>query len=128
VAALVLGVLGAVLAILFQWLAVGLAGFAIGVHGGLLAASALRLDAPWLWAVVLAAGIVAAALVLWLWDPVLILLSALTGAALLAPLIPIPRAGQIWLFFGLLVVGIVLQARVFAPPADGRGSPRARAA
>ncbi len=41
VAALVLGILGAVLAIFFQWLAIGLAGFAAGVHGGLAAAAAL---------------------------------------------------------------------------------------
>ena len=44
VAALVLGVLGAVLAILFQWLAVGLAGFAVGVQGSLAAANALSLE------------------------------------------------------------------------------------
>ena len=41
VVALVLGILGAVLAIFFQWLAIGLAGFAAGVHGGLAAAAAL---------------------------------------------------------------------------------------
>ncbi len=128
VAALVLGVLGAVLAILFQWLAVGLAGFAVGVQGSLAAANALSLDGPWLWAVVFAAGVVVAALLLWLWGPVLILLSALTGAALLAPLVPLPSATQTWIFIGLLVAGIVFQARVLAPPADGGGAPRRRGA
>jgi hypothetical protein len=128
VAALVLGIVGAVLAILFQWLAVGLGGFAAGVHGGLAAASALGLDGPWLWAAVFAAGIVVAALVLWLWDPVLILLSAVTGAALLAPLIPVPPVVQAWIFLGLLVAGIVVQARVLAPPAGGAGPPRGRGA
>ena len=61
-AALVLGIVGAVLAILLQWLAAGLGGFAVGVHGGLAAAAALGLDGPWLWAGVFVAGIVVAAL------------------------------------------------------------------
>ena len=55
-AALVLGFLGAVLAIAFQWLAVGLGGFAVGVHGSLAAAPALGLEGSWLWAAALAAG------------------------------------------------------------------------
>ena len=66
VVALVLGILGAVLAIFFQWLAIGLAGFAAGVHGGLAAAAALGFSGQWLWAAVFVAGIVVAALALWL--------------------------------------------------------------
>ena len=127
VAALVLGIVGAVLAVLFQWLAVGLGGFAAGVQGGLAAATALGLDGAWLWAGVLAAGIVVAALVLWLWDPVLILLSALVGAALLTPLIPVPPVARPWIFLGLVVVGIAVQASVLAPP-EGAVSPRGRRA
>jgi Domain of unknown function (DUF4203) len=115
-AALVLGLVGAVLAILFQWFAVGLGGFAVGVHGSLALANTLGLDRPWLWAVVLAGGIVVAALVLSLWDPVLILLSALTGATLLVPLIPASPAAQTLLFVGLLVAGIMVQASLLVPP------------
>ncbi len=123
--ALVLGVLGAVLAILFQWLAVGLAGFAAGVQGSLVAAEAFGLEGSWLWLAAFAAGIIVAALVLWLWDPVLIVLSALVGTALVAPLIPVPPLARPWLFVGLLVVGIVVQARVLGPPASASGpSPR----
>ena len=126
--ALVLGIVGAVLAVVFQWLAVGLGGFAAGVHGGLVAAAALGLDGPWLWAGVFAAGIVVAALVLWLWDPVLILLSALTGAVLLAPLVPVAPVARVWIFLGLLVAGIVVQARFLAASAGGAGPPRGRGA
>ena len=125
VAALVLGIVGAVLAIMLQWLAVGLGGFAAGVHGALAAATALGLDGPWLWAGVFAAGIVVAALVLWLWDPVLILLSALIGAALLTPLIPLPPVARPWIFLGLAVVGIAVQVSVLAPP-EGAAPPRGR--
>ena len=127
-AALVLGIVGAVLAIAFQWLAVGLGGFAAGVHGTLAAAPTLGLEGSWLYAVAFAVGILLAALVLWLWDPVLIVLSALTGAALLAPLIPVAPAVRPWLFIGLLIVGIVVQARVLAPPARAAGPRRRRTA
>jgi hypothetical protein len=127
-AALVLGIVGAVLAILFQWLAVGLGGFAAGAQGGLAAASALGLEGPWLWAGVFAAGIVVAALVLWLWDPVLILLSALVGGALLTPLIPAPPGARPFVFLGLLVIGIAVQASVLAPPEAGARPARGRRA
>jgi hypothetical protein len=125
VAALVLGVLGAVLAVVFQWFAVGLGGFAAGVHGGLAAASALglSLNGPGRWALVLAVGIIAAVLVLWLWDPVLILFSATTGAALVAPLVPVTAGARPWIFLGLLILGIIVQASILAPPEAraGRG-------
>ena len=125
VAALVLGIVGAVLAILLQWLAAGLGGFVVGVHGGLAAAAALGLDGPWLWAGVFAAGIVVAALALWLWDPVLILLSALVGAALLdaAASRSRPACGP-GLFLGLAVAGIAVQAERPRPAAGRRAAPR----
>jgi hypothetical protein len=126
VVALVLGIVCAVLAVVFQWLAVGLGGFVAGVHGGLAAAGALGLDRPWLWAVAVGAGIVAAALVLWLLDPVLILLSALIGAALLTPLAPVGAGVRPWLFVGLAVLGIVIQASVPAPGAGARAPRRRR--
>ncbi|HEY7602465.1 MAG TPA: DUF4203 domain-containing protein [Methylomirabilota bacterium] len=124
--ALALGVLGAVLAIVFQLVAVALAGFGAGVQGSLILAKALGLEGSWLWLAAFAAGIVVAALVLWLWDPVLVVLSALVGAVLVAPLIPVPPVARPWLFVGLLVAGIVVQARVLAPPAGPPGPPPPR--
>ena len=123
-AALVLGLIGAVLAIVFQWLAVGLGGFAAGVHGTLAVAPTLGLEGSWLWGVTFAAGILVAVLVLWLWDPVLIVLSALTGAALLAPLVSVPPAARAWLFIAIAIAGIVFQARVLSPPPGAGGPPR----
>jgi uncharacterized protein DUF4203 len=124
VVALVLGILGAVLAIFFQWVAVGLAGFLAGVQGGLAAAAAFGFESRWLWAAAFALGILAAALALWLWDPILILLSALVGAALLAPLAPVSATVRPWIFVGLAVVGIAIQVSLLAPsdsPARSRG-------
>jgi hypothetical protein len=125
-AAIVVGIVGAVLAIAFQWLAVGLGGFAAGAHGTLAVGPALGLADGWLWGVAFAVGILLAALVLWLWDPVLIVLSAVTGAALLTPLFPVSSAVRPWLFIGLLIVGIVVQARMLAPPARDGAPPRHR--
>ena len=64
------------------------------------AAAALGFSGQWLWAVVFVAGIVVAALALWLLDPILILLSALVGAALLAPLAPVSATVRPWLSSG----------------------------
>jgi hypothetical protein len=124
VAALVLGIGGAVLAVVFQWLAVGLGGFAAGVYGGLAAAAALGLQGPWPSALAFAAGVVVAALVLWLWDPVLILLSALVGAALLAPLAPVSAGVRPWIFLGLAVAGIVFQVSFLTPSEAPSRRPR----
>jgi hypothetical protein len=126
VAALVVGAVGAVLAIAFQWLAVGLGGFAAGVHAMLGVGPTLGLADAWLWGVAFAAGILVAALLLWLWDPVLIVLSAVTGAALLTPLAPVSSAVRPWLFVGLLIVGIVVQARMLTPPPRAEARPRRR--
>ena len=126
VVALGLGIVGAVLAVVFQWIAVGVAGFAAGVQGGLVASAALGLADRWAWALTLAAGIVIAALVLWLWDPVLIVLSALVGAALLEPLVPVSSGAHPWVFLGLVVVGIVVQTSVVGPPENDSRPPRKR--
>ena len=126
VVAMGLGIIGAVLAVVFQWLAVGLAGFAAGVQGGLAASAALGLADRWAWAVTFVVGVVVAALVLWLWDPVLIVLSALVGAALLEPLAPVPAAVHPWVFLGLAILGIVVQASVVGPPEPGARPPRRR--
>jgi len=99
------------------WLFVGAVGFLAGLQW---ARPVLGDQPEWV--------IVVAALVLWLWDPVLIVLSALTGAVLLAPLIPVPPLARAWLFVGLLVVGMVVQARVLAPPARDTSPPPRRGA
>ena len=44
------------------------------------------------------------------------------GAALLTPLAPVSSAARPWIFIGLLVVGIAVQASVLAPP-EGAARP-----
>src|SRR5512143_3113043 len=82
--ALGLGVLGAVLTLVFKRLAVGLAGFLIGGYIGLMLGGSLQLNVGSLpsWFFFLVGGIIGAVLVAALFDWALIILSAITGAAL----------------------------------------------
>ena len=116
VVALGVGVVGALLAIFFQWVAIALAGFAAGAHTALVAARLLGAPAgEWSWVAGLAGGLLAAALLLWLWDWILVTLSALVGAAMLVQLTHFGPAVTALVFVGLAVVGVVVQASLFAP-------------
>jgi hypothetical protein len=117
--ALALGVVGALLALVLQWVAVGIGGFLAGVYAGLALGHLLGLEGRWLGAAVIAAGIAAAALLLGLWDWVLIGLSALTGAALLVSLVDLPPRAAAVAFVALIAVGVVVQGRL--PPAEPPG-------
>ena len=115
VVALVVAVLGALLAVSLQVLAIGLGGFLAGVYATREAARIFHVaDDRSLWLVAVVAGVVAALLLLWLWDWALVVLSALTGATLLAPLprVASPLGGL--LFVGLFLVGLVVQATQLA--------------
>ena len=112
------GVAGALLAVFFQWVAIALAGFAAGGHVVLVAAQLLgaRTDG-WVWLVAAAGGLLAAALLLWLWDAILVTLSALVGAALLVSLTHFGPTGAALAFALLFIAGVLIQASVVAAPA-----------
>lgn len=128
VAALALGVVGALLALLLQWVAIGIGGFVAGLHVGLAGAAALGLKGNWVWGAAFVGGIVAAVLLLWLWDWVLIALSAMVGGALLVRLMPISPAASALVFVGLVVVGVIVQATVLGAPSGDAGPPGRRRA
>lgn len=108
--ALVLGLAGALLALLLQKLAVGVVGFAIGAR--LASAAAVTfivqpLTYPWLPFMV--GGIVGAILLIGLFSWALVILSALIGAHLIVRAFVLPEMGATILFVALVVVGIVVQ-------------------
>lgn len=118
--ALVAAAAGALLAVSLQLLAIAVGGFLGGVYVAQTAMRAFHEPSgipPWV--VALIAGVLGAVLLLWLWDWALVALSALTGAALLAPLPGLDAALQSLLFVVLLAVGLVVQAGQLA-----RQSPR----
>lgn len=109
--AIVLGFLGALLAIFLQKLAIGVAGFLGGGKLALAIASAFfphSVQSGWLIFVI--GGIVGALLLLMLFDWALIFLSAAVGAYLLQAAIVLPATGTAILFVVLVLVGVLVQA------------------
>ncbi|MFN8459188.1 MAG: DUF4203 domain-containing protein [Anaerolineae bacterium] len=127
--ALALGLVGALLAVVVQQLAVALAGFIFGGYTVLSLLAALNVSvSPWEWLVYIIGGIIGAVLVLLLFDPALIVLSALAGATLVAEavrlsgLVTLTPPFDLVLWAILLVVGIAFQAGLMLrqPPEQRR--------
>lgn len=118
-AAISLGLVGALLAIVSQWVAIGVGGFLAGAVLARAVADAQGWDGPAVWIGVILAGAVAAALLLSAWDWVLIALSALTGAVLLTSLVQLSPLLTLLVLLVLFVVGVVIQGRVLDPPPRG---------
>ena len=116
VLAVLVGLLGALLAIFVQRLAAALAGFFVGVYlaAGLLGVGTTHVSGGNA-LVLIAVGLVAAVLAVWLFDPALVVLSSLAGASLLIEALhePLHIAGNVRLLAWALLaaVGIVVQMR-----------------
>lgn len=118
--AIALGLLGALLAVFFQWVAIALAGFVAGAQAALVAAELMGVTSDgWAWAAAVAGGVLAAALLLWLWDAILVVLSALVGAALLVQLTTLGPSGEALAFAGLFLAGVLVQMSLFGPARRG---------
>lgn len=115
IVALAIGVVGALLAIFFQRIAIGIAGFLGGGHFALrLAADAFSADANNQAGLVafLIGGIVAAIAVVLLLDWALIVLSALVGSAYVAEAASHDPLMRLLTFAALFVAGVAVQARM----------------
>jgi hypothetical protein len=115
-----MGLLGALLAIVLQRVAVALAG---GLAGGMLAMQIVAMlgstSEPARWIFFLVGAVLAAILVLAVFDWALIILSALSGAHLVSEALPIGHPVQLIVIVVLFVIGVLLQARMLGvnPPA-----------
>ncbi len=111
VIALGVGLLGALLAVFVQQIAIGVAGFVGGGYITLTVANALGWDpGPAAWLPFLIGGIIGLVLMIVLFDWALIILSSLVGASLIVQAIQLREPLEIALFVILVVVGIVVQA------------------
>jgi hypothetical protein len=111
VIALGVGLLGALLAVFVQQIAIGVAGFIGGGYITLTVVNTLGWDpgsAAWL--PFLVGGIVGLVLMIVLFDWALIVLSSLVGAGLIVEAIQLREPVEIVLFVALVAVGIVVQA------------------
>jgi len=111
--ALMAGVLGALLALFFQWLAIGLAGFLAGAYIVVRLLHVSGWGTPGTdWVVFLIGGILGALLIIVLFDWALIILSSLAGAGLITETVHIDRGVTTLLFIALFIVGIIVQSRL----------------
>ncbi len=109
---LLLGIVGAVLAIFAQKIAVRLGGSVVG--GGMafwLAAPHVASLGFWLWLLVAAGAIVGVILASFVFSAALITVSSLSGARLLAQLCCTNSPREVWVLFILFALGVILQAR-----------------
>jgi hypothetical protein len=111
-----IGVVGALLVLLWQWVAIGVAGFLAGGYlaGHMLQASGMATGSP-LWGLFVLGGLVGAILMIVVFDWALIVLSSLSGANVIVQALPLERLPAMVIFVGLVTVGIVVQARLWRP-------------
>ena len=108
------GTIGALMAILFQKLAVAIAGFIAGGRiAWALAATFFVEHAHYRGITFVVGGIVGALLLLALFDWVLILLSSIEGAHLIGNGINLPEKGAMILFIALALIGVIVQGSMF---------------
>jgi len=111
--ALGMGLLAALLAVVLQRVAVALAG---GLAGGMLAMRIVAMlgptSEPARWIFFIVGAVLAAILVLAVFDWALIVISALSGANLVSEALPIDQTAQLIVIAILFVIGVLVQARI----------------
>jgi hypothetical protein len=117
--AISIGVGGALLVLLWQWVAVGSAGFLVG---GYLAGHILQVSGMMTgyipWGLFVLGGLVGAILMIAVFDWALIVLSSLSGATVIIQVLPLEQLPALVIFVGLVAVGIVVQGRLGRPPSS----------
>ena len=114
--ALVLGLIGALLALFLQKVAIAVLGFlAGGKLAGVISAAFLVHYAQYSAIIFVVGGIIGAILLLVLFDWALIIVSSLIGAHLIVfqGAITLPPSGSTIVFLGLTILGILVQAASF---------------
>ena len=109
--AIVLGIIGALLALFLQKIAIAVFGFlAGGKLAGAIAAAFFVHYAQYSPVIFVVGGLIGALLLLTLFDLALIVISSLIGAHLIQSAIVLPPAGSTIVFLGLAVIGMLVQA------------------
>lgn len=111
------GLIGAVLAIFLQKLAIAIAGFVAGAYAVTLLLPALHVDVGQLsWLISIVGGIIGAVFGVVIFDWALIILSSFTGAMLVAQSAPISGISENIVLLVLFVIGVAIQASFHRPP------------
>lgn len=108
--AIVLGFIGALLALFLQKIAIAIAGFLAGGKLALAMTGAFFIrPEQYFWIMFLIGGIIGALLLLVLFDWALIALSSVVGAYLILSAVSLPASGTSILFIALVAIGIIVQ-------------------
>jgi uncharacterized membrane protein YeaQ/YmgE (transglycosylase-associated protein family) len=119
ISALVLGLVGAIVALFLQKVAVGIGGFLAAGYFVMTVLSAWALQAPErAWISFLVGGVIGAVLMIYIFDWALIIFSSISGTHLIIHSFQMNQAMASALFVALVVVGILVQARLLARKAD----------
>lgn len=120
--ALAAGVVGAVLAVLLQRVAIGIGGFLAGGYIVLSLLDLVEIGTPMVsWLLAMVGGIIGVVLASLLFDWALILLSSLVGASMVAQSLSLRDSLTALVFLVALVVGVVFQAGLMGrDPGDRR--------
>jgi hypothetical protein len=111
--ALVLGFVGALLALLLQKLAIGIAGFLIGGRIAVAVAATFVVAAyEYYWLTFVIGGVIGAILMLGLFDWAVIVLSSLVGAHLVVGAVVLPPTGATVALVALTILGFAVQAGI----------------
>jgi hypothetical protein len=110
-AALVLGFMGALLALFLQKFAIAIVGFVAGgrLAVAIMAAFAVQHETTFALTFIIG-GIVGGLLFLFLFDWALIFLSSIVGAYLILSAVTLPQAGAAIAFVVITIVGVIVQA------------------
>lgn len=108
---ILLGIVGAVLAVLLQRLAIALAGFLVGGGAGAwVAVEVFAAPEAAQWVAFAVVGLLAAVVAAFLFEAALIVITALLGAALVAQALPLGTLASSVVLLVLTALGIVAQA------------------
>ena len=114
ISAIITGIIGAVLALFFQKIAIGFAGF---VAGGYIALNLITLLGPGLeqavWLPYVIGGIIGALLLFFIFDWALIFVSSLTGAMLIVQAAKLSPGMGTLVYFALVIAGVALQTLMY---------------
>ena len=114
VAALLGGIVGALLAIFVQKIAVSIAGFVVGGWALIWLLESFNLDlGQWQWLLAIVGGIIGLILAISLFEAALIVMSVLVGTILIVQVTKFDALIAALLFLALTVLGIVVQVKMW---------------
>jgi hypothetical protein len=113
IVALIIGGLGAVLAIMVQKIAIGLVGFIAGAYlvNLLIPTFSITLGS-FIWVAVIVGGIIGALLASTMFDWTLIILSSAVGASVIVNHLSLPQPFPLVILIALLMLGVVIQTKL----------------